>query len=230
MDNKNKILIIAAHPDDEVLGCGGTIAKYSKDREVYVLILGEGVSSRYQKKEEAPREELDKIKEQSRKASQVLGVKESFFLDLPDQRFDTVSFLDIVKKIENIIQTLRPEVIYTHSSRDLNLDHRITFEAVLTATRPTGDFLVKELYSFEVLSSTEWSFQKVNGSFSPNFFEEISFLDISKKIESLKIYEGEIRKFPHPRSEEAILSLAKTRGSSVGLNYAEAFELIRCLK
>lgn len=230
MDIRNKILIVASHPDDEVLGCGGIIAKYSKDREVYILILGEGVSSRYQKREEAPKEELDKIREQSRQAGKFLGAKEVFFLDLPDQRFDTVSFLDIVKKIENIVQALMPEIIYTHSSSDLNLDHRITFEAVLTATRPIGEFSAKELYSFEISSSTEWAFSKINGSFLPDVFEDISSSDIAKKIEALKIYEGEIKKFPHPRSEEAILSLAKIRGSSVGSNYAEAFELIRYIR
>lgn len=227
--NKSKILIIAAHPDDEVLGCGGTIAKYAKSKEIYVAILGEGIFSRYQKRDEANKEELLSLEKKSKEIGKFLGVKENFFFGLPDNQFDTIPFLKIVKKVEEVIKKVKPEIIYTHHNGDLNIDHRITFQAVLTAARPINNCSVKEIYSFEVLSSTEWSFQKINGSFLANVFEDIS-TTISKKIEAMKIYKTEIREFPHPRSEEAILSVAKRRGSVAGFKYAEAFELIRTFR
>lgn len=226
---KNKILIIAAHPDDEVLGCGGIIAKYAKNKEIYVAILGEGISSRYQKIEESEKEELLNLQKQSQEVGRFLGIKENLFFDLPDNQFDTVPFLKIVKKIEKVIERIKPTVIYTHHYGDLNIDHGITFQAVLTATRPINNCVVKKIYSFEVPSSTEWSFQKINNPFSPNIFEDIS-TTISRKIEAMKIYKTEIREFPHPRSEEAILSIAKRWGSVSGLKHAEAFELIRSIK
>lgn len=229
MDNKNKILIVAAHPDDEVLGCGGTMAKYSKTSEIYVLLLGEGISSRYLKREDAPKQDILELKDKAGKAAKILGVKDVFFLDLPDQRFDTVPFLEITKKIEEFIRKIEPKIIFTHSFCDLNLDHRIVFNAVLTATRPVSGCSVKEIYSFEIPSSTEWGFGKVNGLFSPNVFEDVS-LTIENKIEALRAYESEMRKFPHPRSAEATLSYAKKWGSAVGINYVEAFELIRFIK
>lgn len=225
----NKILIVAAHPDDEVLGCGGTIAKYAKEKQIYIAILGEGISSRYNKRKEVKREELLDLQKQSQKAGKLLGAKENFFFGFPDNQFDTIPFLEIVKKIEEVIKKIKPEIIYTHHSGDLNIDHRITFQAVLTATRPTKDCPVKEIYSFEVLSSTEWSFQKINGTFLPNVFEDIS-LTINKKFKAMQTYKTEIRKFPHPRSKEAILSIAKRWGSVIGLKCTEAFELIRSIK
>lgn len=217
---------MVAHPDDEVLGCGGTIAKYANDNHIYVAILGEGVSSRYAQREEARRNELLELQKQSRKAGRVLGVKENFFFSLPDNRFDVVPFLDIVKKIESIIVKVKPETIYTHHSGDLNIDHRITFQAVLTGTRPTGDCSVREICSFEVPSSTEWSFQKLSNIFTPNVFEDISS-SIEVKLEALKIYQSEIRKYPHPRSLEALTIIAQRWGIVVGKEYVESFELIR---
>jgi LmbE family N-acetylglucosaminyl deacetylase len=225
-DNKSKILIVAAHPDDEVLGCGGTIVKYAKDNEIYILILGEGISSRYLNRQDAPADELSALKQKAAKAGNFLGAKDTFFFDFPDQRFETISFLEIVKKVEELIGKIKPEIIFTHNSSDLNLDHRITFNAVLTAARPVKNCSVREIYSFEAPSSTEWSFQKINGAFSPNIFEDIS-LTIEKKIEAAKIYESEMRKFPHPRSEEGIKILAQKRGMEAGIKFAEAFELIR---
>jgi len=227
--NKNKILVIAAHPDDEVLGCGGTIAKYAKDSDVYIAILGEGVSSRYDQKDEKEKKELIALQKQCQKAAKFLGAKDNFFFNFPDNQFDTVPFLKIVKKIEKIIKRVRPQKIYTHHSGDLNIDHRITFRAVLTAARPIKNCPVKEIYSFETLSSTEWAFQKMGGFFSPNVFEDIS-KSWKKKVKAMQMYKSEIRKFPHPRSGEAIIALAKKWGSVAGVKYAEAFELIRSLK
>ena len=222
----NKILIIAAHPDDEVLGCGGIIAKYAKSNEIYVLILGEGITSRYSKRLQAPQKELLELKEKARKAGKLLSAKEIFFLDLPDQRLETIPFLEIVKKVEEFVKKIEPQVIFTHSSADLNLDHRITFRAVLTAARPVKECSVKEIYSFEVLSSTEWGFKKINGAFVPNIFEDIA-LTIDKKIQALRLYGAEIKEFPHPRSPEGVKLLAQKRGMEAGVKFAEAFELIR---
>lgn len=226
---KNKILIVAAHPDDEILGCGGIVAKYSKNNDIYVVILGEGISSRYVKREGVKKEELLKLREQSIKVAKLLGVKKNFFFDLSDNRFDTVPFLDIVKKIEKIVVKIKPKIIYTHHAGDLNIDHQITFQAVLTATRPVKKDIVKEIYSFEVLSSTEWSYKKIKKIFIPNTYEDIS-LTLKKKIKAMQIYAGELRKFPHPRSLEGIKILAQKRGMEVGLKHAEAFELIRSIK
>ena len=226
---KNKILIVVAHPDDEVLGCGGTIAKYSKNNDVYVVILGEGISSRYNKREGVKKEKLLRLQKQSQKASKLLGIKKSFFFSLPDNRFDTVPFLDIVKKVEKVIAKIKPKIVYTHHAGDLNIDHQITFQSVLTAVRPVKKFLVKEIYSFEVLSSTDWSYKKIKKIFIPNTYEDIS-LTLKKKINAMRIYKEELRKFPHPRSLEGIKILAQKRGMESGLKYAETFELIRWLK
>lgn len=226
MSNGNKILVVVAHPDDEVLGCGGTIAKYAKNNEVFILILGEGITSRYSNRQDANIEELTALKQKAKNAGNFLGAKDTFFLDLPDQRFEAIPFLEITKKVEEFVKKIEPKIIFTHSPADLNLDHRIVFNAVLTAARPVENCKVKEIYSFEAPSSTEWSFQKINGTFLPNVFEDI-FSTIEKKIEAIKIYESEIREFPHPRSEEGIRILAKRRGMAVGIKFAEAFELIR---
>jgi len=221
-----KILVITAHPDDEVLGCGGIIAKYARYKEIYTAILGEGISSRYPQRGKADKKEIVDLQKQSRKVEELLGVKETYFFGLPDNRFDTVSFLDIVKKIEEIIEEIKPEIIYTHHSGDLNIDHRITFQSVLTATRPGEDCSVKEIYSFEVPSSTEWTFQKIGNSFIPNVFEDISDT-IEIKLKAFKMYESEIRKYPHPRSPESLKIIAQRWGIVVGKEYVEPFELIR---
>ena len=173
---KNKILIVAAHPDDEVLGCGGTIAKYTKSGDkAYCLFLGKGKSSRFkEKKAKTLKNEQNIFKKETQKASKFLGILEIFFENFPDQKYDTVPFLDIIKSVEKIIKKINPNIIFTHHFGDLNLDHRITFRAVLTATRPIKNCSVKELYSFEIPSSTEWNFQRKYEAFFPNIFEDIS--------------------------------------------------------
>lgn len=212
-------------PDDEILGCGGTIAKYSKEHEIFIAILGEGASSRYVSRE-AAHNEISKLRDQTRKAGKILGVKRNFFLNFLDNQFDTIPLLDIVKQLENIISEISPEIIYTHHSSDLNIDHRITFQAVLTATRPIEGCSVKEIYSFEILSSTEWSFGGVEGAFQPNIFEDVSnYMD--KKLEALKIYKNEIREYPHLRSLKVIKITAQKWGAAVGKKFVEPFVLIR---
>lgn len=222
---KKKILIIAAHPDDEILGCGGTIARLvNEGYEAYTLILGEGITSRDEKRNRDKREtEIQKLKQHIFKANNLIGVKNIFTFDFPDNRFDSIPLLDIVKKIEQIKKQVKPDIIFTHFKNDLNIDHKKTFEAVLTATRPMKDETVKTIYSFEVLSSTEWNYPT---TFSPNVFFDIT-KTIDKKIKAMKYYENELRSFPHPRSIETIESNAKTWGSKIGCDFAEAFYIVR---
>lgn len=221
----SKVLIVAAHPDDEVLGCGGTIAKLAESYDIYTLILGEGITSREISDEEKGKE-LNELKKQSDEANKILRVKKVFFENFPDNKFDTVPLLDIIKRIEDYISKIKPDIIYTHHYGDLNVDHRITFNAVLTACRPQKNSIVKRIYTFEVLSSTEWNYQTQGNIFIPNTYIDIS-KTIDKKLEAMQCYKSEIRDYPHPRSLEGMKILAQRRGLEVGLKFAEAFCLIR---
>jgi LmbE family N-acetylglucosaminyl deacetylase len=224
---RQKILTVVAHPDDEVLGCGGTIAKLTKECEIHTLILGEGITSRFENREDGRKsKEFEKIKISIDKVAEILGIKKTFVFDFPDNMFDSVALLEIVKVVEKVKNEVKPDIVYTHHRNDLNIDHRITYGAVLTACRPKRKETVKEIYSFEILSSTEWNYPN---TFSPNLFVDINE-SIKKKIEALGCYDTELRDFPHPRSEETIKSVAKRWGSAVGLNYAEAFESVRIIK
>lgn len=223
-----KILIIVAHPDDEVLGCGSSVARLNKEgHTIYTLILGEGVTSRNNiRNREKRKNEIIDLKDYAEKANKILGVKKVFFHDFPDNRFDTVPFLEIVKVIEKIKNQIKPEIIFTHYEKDLNIDHQITYKAVITVTRPMREETVKEIYSFEIPSSTEWSYPL---SFSPDMFFDISeTIDI--KLKALKKYQTELRESPHPRSWEGVKLIAKNWGMKVGLNYAEAFKCVRIIK
>ena len=224
------ILVIAAHPDDEVLGCGGTIARLAMEGcEVYIAILGEGITSRFKDSKEADTELVKELHKRSLQVTKLLGGKDLFLYSLPDNRFDTVPLLDIIKIIEDLIEKLKPSIIYTHYAGDLNIDHVITHRAVLTATRPTEGHSVKEIYSFEVPSSSEWAFGQYNGAFNPNVFFDISeTIDI--KIKTMEIYESESRPFPHPRSPKALRAIVRRWGSVVGLEATEVFELVRLVR
>jgi LmbE family N-acetylglucosaminyl deacetylase len=225
-----RVLVVAAHPDDEVLGCGGTIARLAgSGHDVFILILGEGSTSRSQQREQADLSLVETLHQNSFEAAKVLGAKEVFMRSLPDNRFDTVPLLDIVKLVEELVTELTPEVIYTHHGGDLNIDHALTHRAVLTATRPVAGQPVREIYAFEVPSSTEWAFQRLEPIFRPNVFEDISeTLDL--KIKALSFYESETRPFPHPRSPEALRAIAQRWGSVVGHEAVEAFELVRAIR
>lgn len=223
-----KILIVAAHPDDEILGCGGTVARLVKEGcTAYTLILGEGITSRDDARSRGKREkEIKALKKKIYKANKIIGVSKVFIYDCADNRFDTVPFLDIVKIIEKVKNRIKPGIIFTHYENDLNIDHQITYKAVITATRPVKEESVKEIYSFEVPSSTEWNYPQ---SFSPNGFFDIS-KTIQKKLKAMTRYKTELRTFPHPRSLKGIKVIAKNWGMQVGLECAEAFKVVRIIK
>lgn len=219
------VLVVAAHTDDEVLGCGGTIAKHvAQGDEVYAVFLADGVTSRPGSRAE----ELDERNAAAAKAHRVLGIKNSYMLGFPDNRMDSVSLLDIVQKLESILDEVHPQVVYTHHSGDLNVDHRITHQAVLTACRPVPDASVKEIYAFEVLSATEWNSPGV-APFIPNVFVNISD-HLETKMQALAAYELEMRDEPHSRSLINVRRLAEFRGNCVGVGAAEGFALVRILR
>lgn len=221
------ILVVAAHPDDEVLGVGATIARrIAEGDQAFALILGEGQTSRWESRKEADQEAVRLLHKDSIEAARIIGYEDIYFVGLPDNRFDQVGLLEVVKLVEKAIEKIRPNVIYTHHGHDLNIDHQITFEAVLTATRPLRNCAVHEIYAFETVSSTEWSFGKKEDVFYPNVFIDISkFFEI--KSNAMKKYRTEICGFPHPRSLEMLEAVARRWGGVVGKEYVEAFELIR---
>ncbi len=219
-----KILVIVAHPDDEVLGCGGTIAKLiNKKKKVRVVFLSDGESSRFKKiniKKNLYRKKC------AIKAMKVLGVKDFSFSSFPDNEFDKVSLLKITKKIESEVKKFNPDTIITHHNSDLNIDHQITSRATLTACRPKVRNNVKLILFFEILSSTEWNIPSKKNFFRPNWYEDISRY-FNKKIKAIKCYKKELRKSPHPRSLKTIEALSIYRGSTSGVKNAEAFQLGR---
>ncbi|HET7890005.1 MAG TPA: GNAT family N-acetyltransferase [Candidatus Sulfotelmatobacter sp.] len=226
-EHLGSVLVIAAHPDDEVLGCGGTMARLlAEGHDVKIAILGEGMTSRYRTREEADRSLLTNLRDHSRRAADVLGVTDLFLYDLPDNRFDTIPVLDVIKIVEELIRKHAPNTIFTHGSADLNIDHHITHRAVLTATRPIEGHCVRNLYAFEIPSSTDWAFHRMIPSFQPNtFFNIDSTIDHKKR--AMACYETEVQSFPHPRSLEALEVVARRWGTVVGCQAAEAFELVR---
>jgi len=225
---KKSILIIAAHPDDEVLGCGGTIAKHvDNGDEVNTIIIAEGLTSRRtQRNREIVKSQLSELSNAAKNAANILGVNNIEILDYPDNRMDSIDLLDIVKLIEKKIEKYRPSIIYTHHSGDVNIDHSVIHDAVITATRPIPGSFVKKIITFETASSTEWRPPDSKGIFKPNYFVTIED-QFQRKMDALNAYKCEMREWPHPRSIKSLENLAKLRGSQVGYKYAEAFCLLR---
>jgi LmbE family N-acetylglucosaminyl deacetylase len=221
-----RVLVIAAHPDDEVLGCGATISKYSRQGvQFIVLFIAEGSSCRYA--DPVCSESVAAIAartQQAVNALSLLGVKDYHFNDLPCGRLDQVPIIEINKVIEQAICKFDPDTVLTHSAFDANNDHRIVFRATIMATRPGTQNRVTRLLSYEVLSSSEWAFGE---AFSPTSFEQIEEQDLTKKWQALAAYETEVKAFPFPRSEHGVRTQAMSRGMQAGVPLAEAFYLIR---
>jgi len=217
-------MVVAAHPDDEMLGCGGTMAKHTRrgDR-VHILILSEGQTSRsFSRATKRNQASLRKLADAARNAAHIVGATSIKLLGLPDNRLDSLELLDIVKPIEAFIQAHHPNIVYTHHAGDLNIDHQIAHAAVLTACRPQPGHPVRSLRFFEVPSSTEWQTPDSGHAFAPNWFMNISET-LATKQQALAAYAAEIRPWPHPRSYRAIEALARWRGATVGVEAAEAF-------
>lgn len=224
------ILVVVAHPDDEVLGCGGAIARHSREGDVvHILILAEGATSRAVKRDiHQWQTKLSDLAEAAHQASQLLGASPPQLHNFPDNRMDSCELLDIVKVIEAAVYKYQPKLVYTHHSGDVNIDHRRIHEAVVTACRPQPGHPVKTLLFFEVPSSTEWQAPSSATAFIPNWFVDVSDT-LPHKLEALACYGSELRPWPHPRSLESVKHLAYWRGSSVGVEAAEAFILGRTI-
>lgn len=224
-----KILVVAAHPDDEILGLGGTILKHiaAGDR-VHTIILAEGLTSRAA----TPQNELNQLHQTAHNVAKFLGVEKLTLCKFPDNQMDSIPLLQVIKPIEQEIDDFQPDTIYTHHAADVNIDHQIAHHAVITASRPMPHQCVKNLFFFETLSSTEWQTPTSlpNGnSFFPTVYIDIEPF-IEKKLQALHFYQGEMRKYPHSRSYEGIRLLAQYRGLCVGLKFAEAFILGRSIQ
>ena len=218
------ILVVAGHPDDEVLGCGGTIARHVKEGDsVHVLFLADGVSSR---RDSDNKKLVTARKKSAVKACEVLGSAIVGFEKFPDNMFDTVPLLDIVRVVESAKKEINPQIIYTHHGGDLNIDHRITCQAVLTAFRPQPNEKFSEIRSFEINGSTEWSISTIMPAFIPDTFVDITKY-VDKLLNAYVCYADEIREEPHARSTEALKGAVLRRGREAGLHAAEAFMTLR---
>lgn len=225
-----RVLVVAAHPDDEVLGCGATIARHAKAGDaVRILILAEGVTSRRPKRQvrrdAAP---LGSVRRSARLANRRLGVADVVLHGFSDNRMDGMDLLDVVKVVEKHLEEFGPDTVYTHHAGDLNVDHRIAHQAVLTACRPLPGSAVARILCFEVPSSTEWQAPGSGPSFAPNWFSDVSDT-LPAKLDALRAYAGEMRKWPHARSLDAVSHLARWRGATIGVAAAEAFVLARAI-
>ena len=227
-----KILVVVAHPDDELLGLGGTMNKLIHEYNVHthVIILGEGITSRSDSRDvEKWEKELAIHKENIKNAQKAIGYHSVSIYDFPDNRFDTVALLDIIKVIEKEKQAFVPDVIFTHHGGDVNLDHQRTFEAVITACRPMEHETVRTIISFETPSGTEWRANSDPRHFFPNLYVSISRENLEAKIKGMESYEFESRPFPHPRSPKALEIVAQRWGIAMGREYVEAFHIVRSI-
>ena len=228
---QKNILVVAAHPDDELLGLGATMNKWIHEYGVrtHVLILGEGITSRSEKRDpDAWSEELAIHRQNINDAAKKIGYHKVTTHDFPDNRFDTVALLDIIKVVEKVKSEFQPDIIFTHHGGDLNIDHQRTYQAVITACRPLENEAVNSIITFETPSSTEWTpAQTEHIPFQANLFVEVSEENIQAKIDAMEAYKFEKRKYPHPRSPEALKIRAQQYGINTGCVFAEAFSIVR---
>lgn len=223
-----KALIIVAHPDDEVLGMGGTLAKLSnKGVETHLMIVTDGSSSQYRSANNLE-QIISRKKKETQQSADTLGIKSVIYGDLPDMKLDCVPHLEINAVIEKTIRELKPDTVFTHFYGDVNLDHRRVFESVMVACRPTQEQSVRNVYCFEVPSSTEWNAVSEHTVFIPNFFVNIDGF-LKTKMKALSFYETELRPFPHPRSLASVEKTSMAEGIKVGFPAVERFVLIRQL-
>jgi LmbE family N-acetylglucosaminyl deacetylase len=225
-----KIMIVVAHPDDELLGLGATMHRLIKDFNVktHVVILGEGITSRSDERDTQKwQRELEIHRKNIYEAQRAIGYHAVSIYDFPDNRFDTVALLDIIKVIEKEKRSFQPDIIFTHHGGDVNIDHQRTFDATITACRPMETEGVKTIITFETPSGTEWRASTDPRHFVPNMFFGVSEENVKAKIKGMESYEFEKRKFPHPRSPEALTIQAQRWGVAIGQKFAEAFCLVR---
>ena len=226
----SKILVVVAHPDDEVLGLGGTMNKLIEDYncEVHALILGEGITSRSDKRVKSEwSDKLKKHRDNIDEAKEHIGYQKVYCHQFPDNRFDAVDLLDLIKVVEKVKNEFLPDHIFTHHGGDVNIDHQRVFEAVIVSTRPLKEENNIGIFTFETMSGTEWIASNNPFKFNPNLFVELEQKNIDSKILAMESYEFERRSFPHPRSPEALNTRARMWGVTNGMNFAEAFQIIR---
>jgi len=220
------VLVVAAHPDDEVLGCGGTLARHAAAGDsVDVLIVAEGATSRQPGSPGSATAQPAGLASAAAAAARALGARPPKLLGLPDNRLDSLDLLDLVQAVEAVVGEIRPEIIYTHHGGDLNVDHALVHRAVRTAARPLPGSPVRAIYAFETVSSTEWGGGAVGAPFEPTRFVDIA-ANLDVKLQALRCYDVEMRPFPHPRSYEAVEAGARCAGAAVGLEAAERFVVV----
>lgn len=217
-------LVVAAHPDDELLGPGAYVASLADDGYlVKLVVMAEGATSRNLPDAKSI-EEVTKLRQACKEAAAIIGFSSVVFLGFPDNRMDDVGLLDVISALQDAIGAFQPSIILTHSASDLNVDHRVTFDAVTTVFRPLPGTPSRRVLAFETLSSTEWRF--TGDGFRPNFYVEVLADHLERKVRALSLYDGELRDPPHPRSLSNVEALARLRGSVIGVEYAEAFAMV----
>lgn len=219
-----RILVIAPHPDDEIIGVGGTIAKRAKaGDEVYVCVVTKGQEPMFR------REFIEQGRRECRKADARLGVKATFFLDFPAVMLETVPRYELNGKIAEVVQRIKPDEVYIPHRGDMQMDHQMVVDAAMVAVRPRGDYYPQRVYAYETLSETGWNIPNTVNEFIPTVYEDISgFLEA--KLEAMSVFESQLAQFPAARSLGAIEALAKYRGATINVNAAEAFSVIREIK
>lgn len=230
--HRKRILVVVAHPDDEVLGLGSTVNMLISEYgcTVKAVILGEGITSRSDERNVGKwKQELEVHRSNIKSAQKAIGYQSVGIYDFPDNRFDSIPLLELIKVVEKEKSKFNPEIIFTHHGGDVNIDHQRTFEAVITACRPMANETVKTIITFETMSGTEWRASSDPKQFIPNLFFEISEQSLAAKIKAMESYEFERRPYPHPRSPEALRIRAQMWGVANGIGLAEAFQIIRTI-